>query len=175
MKKPLLILSVITVLAGGYVGLRTLLAPQTEAPIEPIAAESTGRPQDAPPTQSDQLSRQGGGSAQPADTSGSALTANSADSHDIAPQVLIAYAERLAPKMEEAEKSPEKAREFFSELEGCVSGATEKNLTIQALCLSTAEELSDLHADLAERYRALHAATPPAVLKVIDEAETIDR
>ncbi len=174
MKKPFLILAVIVAIAGGYLALRTLFAPRTEAPIEPTA-EQTGRPQNASPTQNNDASQSGGGMAPPAEAAAPALTAFSSDPHDISPQVLIAYAERLAPKMEEAEKSPEKAREFFGELEGCVSGATEKNPTIQALCLSTAEELSDVHADLAERYRALHAATPPSVLKVIDEAETIDR
>lgn len=90
------------------------------------------------------------------------------------PQALIAYAEKLAPKMEEAEKDIGRAREFFAELEGCVQGNDQKSPTIQALCLSTAEELADIHPELTDRYKSLYGSTPPQVLKVIEDSETLD-
>ncbi|MBL7716993.1 MAG: hypothetical protein JNL01_16130 [Bdellovibrionales bacterium] len=89
-------------------------------------------------------------------------------------QSLVSFAEKLSPKMEEAEANLDKAREFFTELEGCVSDSKTNASPIQALCLSTAEELAEIHPEMMERYRSLRSNAPGQVTQMLDAADAME-
>jgi hypothetical protein len=91
------------------------------------------------------------------------------------PAALIEFAEKLAPKMEAAETSVEKAREFFGELEECVMDQPQTGAKpVQALCLANAAELAEIHPELKGTYEALSKNAPPAVVQLLEAAESID-
>lgn len=89
-------------------------------------------------------------------------------------QSLVSFAEKLSPKMEEAEANLDKAREFFTELETCVSDSKTNTSPIQALCLSTAEELAEIHPEMMDRFRSLRSTAPGQVTQMLDAADAMD-
>lgn len=92
-----------------------------------------------------------------------------------APAALIEYAEKLAPKMEAAEASVDKAREFLAELRDCVMDQPQSGARpVQALCLANAAELAELHPELKGMYETISKNAPPAVVELLEAAESID-
>lgn len=98
--------------------------------------------------------------------------------HHTAP-TLVSFARSLAPKMEAAQHSPEKARSLFEELRNCALGyakAGEQSLaSVQALCLHNAKRLSETHPGLAQGYRSLTQKASPEVMDLLAMMGEISR
>ena len=84
------------------------------------------------------------------------------------PPSLVKLAEEMGPKMSEAKKSYEKARDTFEELERCVAVA--EVTTAKALCYSNAKDLAALYSELKPDFESLTARTPAEVIRLVNSA-----
>ena len=88
------------------------------------------------------------------------------------PPALLAFAEKMAVQMEEAELSQDKAKIFFTELEDCVLNQKDKNaVSVQAICLMNAEDLSEVYPDLAGKYQGPRKGASMEVLRMLEGVE----
>jgi len=83
------------------------------------------------------------------------------------PQGLIRFSEVLYLKQVEAEKSEEKAKEFFLELQDCALNKTgRESRNVEALCLLTAKNLKKKYASLNRSVEALESRVNPETARL---------
>ena len=97
-----------------------------------------------------------------------------ADPHGTPPSI-IAFAEKLAPRMTAALASPQAAVEFFPQLEDCVH-APGTMPSVQALCAGNAQRLAQKYApQLQGRYQRLFDEAPQQVQSLLKAVETLQQ
>ncbi|MGK5090131.1 hypothetical protein WDW86_21485 [Bdellovibrionota bacterium FG-2] len=89
------------------------------------------------------------------------------------PPSLMRFAEVLAKKMEDSEKSPEKARVLFDELEECLKNRDTTSM-ILALCYFNAEELSEDYPEFDARAKRAAENLPKDVKQLLETGELLD-
>ena len=78
------------------------------------------------------------------------------------PTSLISFAADLAPKMDEAQKSPAAAEKFFAELQDCLaSPKLAQSRTVRALCLVNIRRLGQQIPSMKSRAEAAFAKADP--------------
>lgn len=91
------------------------------------------------------------------------------------PEALMQFADYLEPKLDVAEENLPLARELFTELENCIANGPQKGGTaVQAMCLSGAEELSDMHPELEPKFEDLKRKAPANVVSLMDGDEIVE-
>jgi len=178
--KIFLTLAAAVVLAGAYFVLRPVNHSQDAASIDENSID-TSEHRDEITTQQAQDSREGAQGNQPS-SAGSVGTLNAPSMDTLrdeveenphgTPPALLAFAEKMAVQMEEAELSQDKAKIFFTELEDCVLNQKDKNaVSVQAICLMNAEDLSEVYPDLAGKYQGLRKGASMEVLRMLEGVE----
>lgn len=92
------------------------------------------------------------------------VRAQERESGRLTPPELLAFARRLAPRMERARSSPSEARAFFAFLRSCaLNEGTNQPDSVRTLCAVNALRLAS-----GEEARALRAALPEGVATSVD-------
>lgn len=95
------------------------------------------------------------------------LRADVANNPHAPPQALIDFAASLAPRMEEALKSPEKAEAFYAELKECEkSPKLARAKMLQALCLANIKTLGKKRPEFKARADASFEQADPEIARL---------
>jgi hypothetical protein len=86
------------------------------------------------------------------------------ENNHAAPKSLIQFANQIADRFDEVERSPDQADSFMSELEDCVKDGTQPMMSARALCLTNAEDLAAMFPQFKARFTQLKRDAPSEVL-----------
>jgi hypothetical protein len=102
-----------------------------------------------------------------------ALSAEVAKNPHETPRALIAFSISLHERLKAAIQEPDKAPEFFDQLENCVRAPEQQgNTNVESLCLQTARRLSEKIPNLTGRLAQLESGAEPEALKL---SQAVDR
>jgi hypothetical protein len=102
-----------------------------------------------------------------------ALRAEAAKNPHQTPTALIAFSISLHERLKAAIQEPDKAPEFFDQLENCVRAPEQQgNTNVESLCLQTARRLSENIPNLTGRLAQLESGAEPEALKL---SQAVDR